>query len=124
MNAVPADALTALPPYFYFWIVSAAYQAFMSRTGPSNPGSKPIPVGAPNCLMVGAADAASPISPLRPCASHTPVHNTPTQGLTFVFSGEMESTSRGQAEDLVKRYGGCVRARARSYCARARRSKR
>ena len=64
----PADALTALPHYFFYWIVSAAYQAFMSRTGPSNPGSKPIPVGAPNCLMVGAADAASPISPPRRCS--------------------------------------------------------
>jgi len=52
----------------------------MQRTGPLNPGSKPIPVGAPNCLL----------------------------GLTFVFSGDMDSTPRDQAEETVKRYGGRV----------------
>jgi hypothetical protein len=32
----------------------AAYHAFLTRAGPANPGSKPIPVGAPNCLLVRA----------------------------------------------------------------------
>ncbi|KAI8618709.1 replication factor RFC1 C terminal domain-containing protein [Chytriomyces sp. MP71] len=48
--------------------------------GPSAPGSKEIPVGAPNCLV----------------------------GLTFVFTGELSSITRDDAQDLVKRYGGRV----------------
>lgn len=51
---------------------------FFQRVGPANPHSKPIPVGQANCL----AD------------------------LTFVFTGELDSTPRMEAEDLVKRYGG------------------
>ncbi|RKP25306.1 replication factor RFC1 C terminal domain-containing protein, partial [Syncephalis pseudoplumigaleata] len=51
-----------------------------ARTGPSAPGSKEIPVGAPNCL----------------------------KGLTFVFTGELSSIAREDATDLVKRYGGRV----------------
>jgi replication factor C subunit 1 len=49
--------------------------------GPIAPGSKEIPVGQPNCLA----------------------------GLTFVFTGELESLSREEASDLAKRYGGYVR---------------
>jgi replication factor C subunit 1 len=49
--------------------------------GPSAPGSKEIPVGQPNCLA----------------------------GLTFVFTGELDSLSREEASDLAKRYGGYVR---------------
>lgn len=57
-----------------------AYMNFKARTGPVAPHSKPIPVGAPNCLA----------------------------NQTFVFTGELESTPRNEAEDLVKRYGGRV----------------
>ncbi|EGF81020.1 hypothetical protein BATDEDRAFT_653, partial [Batrachochytrium dendrobatidis JAM81] len=48
--------------------------------GPRNSGSRPLPVGADNCLT----------------------------GLAFVFTGEMPSFSREDATDLVKRYGGRV----------------
>ncbi|KAK0551426.1 DNA replication factor C complex subunit Rfc1 [Tilletia horrida] len=50
------------------------------RTGPSNPGGKPIPEGKPNCL----------------------------NGLTFVFTGELETIDREQATELVRRYGARV----------------
>ncbi|GAA6025941.1 hypothetical protein JCM10207_004487, partial [Rhodosporidiobolus poonsookiae] len=50
------------------------------KTGPVAPGSKEIPIGEPNCLA----------------------------GLTFVFTGELESLSREEAQDLAKRYGGRV----------------
>ncbi|KCV67882.1 hypothetical protein H696_05611 [Fonticula alba] len=56
-----------------------AYKAL--KTGPSNPGSKPVPAGAPDCL----------------------------KGIAFVFTGELESTDREVAEQLVKRCGGFVR---------------
>ncbi|WWC66667.1 uncharacterized protein I206_100571 [Kwoniella pini CBS 10737] len=49
-------------------------------SGPKNPGSREIPEGAPDCLA----------------------------GLTFVFTGEMESLSRDDAIELVKRYSGKV----------------
>ncbi|KAI9190770.1 replication factor RFC1 C terminal domain-containing protein, partial [Polychytrium aggregatum] len=49
-------------------------------TGPVAPGSKDIPVGAENCLA----------------------------GLSFVFTGELSSISREDAQDLIKRYGGRV----------------
>ncbi|OCF36183.1 replication factor C subunit 1 [Kwoniella heveanensis BCC8398] len=48
--------------------------------GPKNPGSKEIPEGAPDCLA----------------------------GLTFVFTGELESLGRDEAQELVKRYSGKV----------------
>ncbi|GAA6020636.1 hypothetical protein JCM11491_001129 [Sporobolomyces phaffii] len=54
--------------------------SFKPRAGPANPGSKEIPVGEENCLA----------------------------GLTFVFTGELESLSREDGQDLVKRYGGRV----------------
>lgn len=50
------------------------------RAGPSNPGSKVIPEGAPNCLG----------------------------GLTIVFTGELESLGRDEATSLAKRYGAWV----------------
>ncbi|GAA5883791.1 hypothetical protein JCM16303_002375 [Sporobolomyces ruberrimus] len=53
---------------------------FKPRAGPAAPGSKEIPVGEENCLA----------------------------GLTFVFTGELESLSREDGQDLVKRYGGRV----------------
>ncbi|KAH8115675.1 DNA replication factor C, large subunit [Phellopilus nigrolimitatus] len=49
-------------------------------SGPSAPGSKSIPDGAPNCLA----------------------------GLAFVFTGELSSFSREEAVDLAKRFGGRV----------------
>lgn len=49
--------------------------------GPSNPGSKEIPVPKdPNCLA----------------------------GLSFVFTGELSSLAREEAVELAKRYGGYV----------------
>ncbi|GAA5961951.1 hypothetical protein JCM8115_001625 [Rhodotorula mucilaginosa] len=53
---------------------------FKPRAGPAAPGSKEIPVGDEGCLA----------------------------GLTFVFTGELESLSREAGQDLVKRYGGRV----------------
>lgn len=56
------------------------YREYLQKrsTGPIAPGSKEIPQGAPGCLL----------------------------GLTFVFTGELESLSREEAQDLVKRHGG------------------
>ncbi|PWN47197.1 DNA replication factor C, large subunit [Violaceomyces palustris] len=48
--------------------------------GPINPGSKEVPVGAPNCLA----------------------------GLTIVFTGELESLGREESVELAKRYGAKV----------------
>jgi len=77
-----ARALTTAFVAFYAGLPHAhsGGRDFFQRVGPANPHSKPIPVGQPNCL----AD------------------------LTFVFTGELDSTPRMEAEDLVKRYGGCA----------------
>ncbi|KAG8852748.1 hypothetical protein FRB91_006029 [Serendipita sp. 411] len=48
--------------------------------GPVAPGSKSIPVGEPNCLG----------------------------GLALVFTGELDSISREEAQDLAKRYGARI----------------
>ena len=48
--------------------------------GPSAPGSKEVPDGAPNALA----------------------------GLAFVFTGELSAFSRDEAVELAKRFGGCV----------------
>ncbi|RPB04537.1 DNA replication factor C, large subunit [Choiromyces venosus 120613-1] len=58
------------------------YRNFMQRqnTGPTAPGSKEIPVGEENCLT----------------------------GLTFVFTGILESLSREDGQQLVKKYGGKI----------------
>lgn len=68
---------------------SPSYAAILARraAGPAAPGSKQIPAGEPNCLA----------------------------GLAFVFTGELDSLSREEAADLVKRYGGYVR-HPPSYC--------
>ncbi|PJF18011.1 hypothetical protein PSACC_02150 [Paramicrosporidium saccamoebae] len=60
----------------------SGFRHYMQRkaAGPIAPGSKEIPQGAPNCLA----------------------------GLTFVFTGELDSLSREDAQDLVKRYGGRI----------------
>ncbi|TPX38378.1 hypothetical protein SmJEL517_g00196 [Synchytrium microbalum] len=52
--------------------------------GPAAPGSKPIPEGAENCLLVGISN------------------------LTFVFTGDLSSISRDDAKQLVERYGARV----------------
>ncbi|XP_037773118.1 replication factor C subunit 1-like [Penaeus monodon] len=52
----------------------AAYLKFLQRSGPSNPGSKEIPEGEPDCL----------------------------QGLVFVLSGVYESLDREEASELIK----------------------
>lgn len=59
---------------------SFAMIAAKRAAGPVAPGSKEIPYGEPNCLA----------------------------GLTFVFTGELESMARSEAAELVQRYGGCV----------------
>lgn len=51
-----------------------------AAAGPSNPGSKEVPEGKPNCLA----------------------------GLTFVFTGQLESLAREDGQNLVKRYGAKV----------------
>ncbi|KAH0562640.1 hypothetical protein GP486_002680 [Trichoglossum hirsutum] len=57
------------------------YRAQAERSGPPpGAGSKGIPAGAENCLA----------------------------GLTFVFTGILDSISREEAQELVKRYGGKV----------------
>ncbi|XP_015119781.1 replication factor C subunit 1 [Diachasma alloeum] len=61
---------------------SVLYQAYLARGGARNPGSKPIPEGAPNCLA----------------------------GLSFVLTGVFESLEREEASDLIKKYGGRVTA--------------
>ncbi len=64
--------------------VSESYHSWAAKAKalatPSAPGSKPVPDGAPNCLA----------------------------GLTFVFTGELTAFAREEAQELVKRYGGCV----------------
>ncbi|EST09459.1 DNA replication factor RFC1, C-terminal [Kalmanozyma brasiliensis GHG001] len=70
--AAPAPAAGNKPN----WREMAAKRA----AGPSNPGSKEIPQGAPNCLA----------------------------GLTLVFTGELSSISRDEATDLAKRYGARI----------------
>ena len=57
-----------------------AARAARAAAGPKDPGSKEIPEGAPDCLS----------------------------GLTFVFTGELESLGRDDAAELVKRYSGKV----------------
>lgn len=58
------------------------YNAFIKKkqSGPSAPGTKPLPTGALNCLL----------------------------GLTFVFTGELSSISRDNILDIVKGLGGRV----------------
>jgi len=53
---------------------------WQKNSSATNPGSKPIPVGKPNCLG----------------------------GLTFVLTGQYESLPREDAADLIKKYGGRV----------------
>ncbi|KAL7281894.1 hypothetical protein ACG7TL_003360 [Trametes sanguinea] len=72
-SATPVDDKSAKKPNWY------AMKA--ARAGPSNPGSKEIPLPKdPNCLA----------------------------GLSFVFTGELNSLSRDEAVELAKRYGGRV----------------
>ncbi|XP_068241805.1 replication factor C subunit 1 [Palaemon carinicauda] len=58
----------------------ASYLKFLQRSGPSNPGSKIIPEGKPECL----------------------------QGLVFVSTGVLESLDREEVSELIKKYGGKV----------------
>ena len=58
----------------------SSYRAYLQRSGPANPGSKPIPEGKPDCLS----------------------------GLTFVITGELDSLYRDQASSLIQRWGGRV----------------
>lgn len=56
------------------------YQKFQKRAGPSNPGSKEIPKGKPNCLA----------------------------GMTFVLTGVFESMEKDEAAQVIKDFGGRV----------------
>ena len=56
------------------------YRAYLNRAGPSAPGSKTIPDGAPGCMT----------------------------GLTFVITGVLESLDRDEAKELIVKYGGKV----------------
>lgn len=56
------------------------YKQFQKRAGPSNPGSKEIPKGKPNCLA----------------------------GLAFVLTGVYESMERDEAAAVIKDLGGRV----------------
>jgi replication factor C subunit 1 len=63
-----------------------------SRPGPQAQGSKELPVGNEECLTV------------LPILLHLLIK----KGLTFVFTGILESIDRDDAVNLVKRYGGKV----------------
>ena len=56
------------------------YRAYLNRSGPSAPGSKPIPEGELGCMI----------------------------GLTFVITGVLESLEREDAQELIQKYGGKV----------------
>ncbi|KAJ1953514.1 DNA replication factor C complex subunit Rfc1, partial [Linderina pennispora] len=56
------------------------YSKMKAGNAPLNPGSKEIPVGRPGCF----------------------------EGMTFVVTGNLESLSREEMEDLIKSYGGRV----------------
>ena len=58
------------------------YKDYLQRTGPENLGSKEIPQGSPNCL----------------------------NGLTLVFTGELDNIGRDSAVEAAKRYGAKVTA--------------
>ncbi len=77
-----------------------AWLASKDRGPPPKAGQKPVPVGAPGCLSYGGGGPASQ-------AKHGLGRSNP-HPLTFVLSGVLESLERGQAEDLIKRYGGKV----------------
>ncbi|KAG7200969.1 hypothetical protein KM043_003328 [Ampulex compressa] len=59
---------------------TALYQQYLQRGGARNPGSKPIPEGAENCLI----------------------------GLSFLITGVLDSLEREEAEELIKKYGGRI----------------
>ncbi|EJD42440.1 DNA replication factor C, large subunit [Auricularia subglabra TFB-10046 SS5] len=79
-KAVDEDKPKPKNKYVPFPCVGFAAVHAARAAGPSAPGSKPVPEGEPNCLA----------------------------GLTFVFTGELSSLAREEAQDLAKRYGGRV----------------
>ena len=53
----------------------------MRRDGPKNPGSKPIPIGKPDCFS----------------------------GLKFLMTGVLDSMDRDECKKIVEKYGGsCI----------------
>ncbi|CAG0921332.1 unnamed protein product, partial [Notodromas monacha] len=56
------------------------YQKYLQRSGPRNPGTKTVPEGTENCF----------------------------QGLSFVITGVMESLTREEMEEIVKKHNGKV----------------
>ena len=63
-----------------FMLCSWAAKKAAQLAGPVAHGSKEVPNGAPDCLA----------------------------GLSFVFTGELNSFSRDEASDVAKRFGGFV----------------
>lgn len=58
----------------------SSYRAYLSRAGPPQLGLKELPIGAPDCL----------------------------KGKKFLITGVLDSLTRDQAEELIRRYGGDV----------------
>ncbi len=56
------------------------YAAYMRREGPKNPGSKPVPIGKPNCFS----------------------------GLKFLTTGVLDSLDRDECKRIIEKYGGSV----------------
>lgn len=56
------------------------YAAYMRREGPKNPGSKPIPIGKPNCFA----------------------------GLKFLTTGVLDSLDRDECKRIIEKYGGHI----------------
>ena len=58
-----------------------AFLSFINRSGPANPGSKEVPIGAEGCF----------------------------EGLCFVITGVMDSLTSEEIREIVSKYGGrCV----------------
>lgn len=56
------------------------YAAYMRRDGPKNPGSKPVPIGKPDCFA----------------------------GLKFLVTGVLNSLDRDECKRIVEKYGGSI----------------
>lgn len=68
---------------------AASYQFWLSRDQiPDKKGQKPLPEGKPGCLS----------------------------GKVFIITGILESLEREEAEQLIKKYGGCVFILNQSHC--------
>jgi len=85
LSSKPTEQTPTKPPTLQKAASSSAsrgqqYRAYLNRAGPSAPGSKTIPEGAPGCMT----------------------------GLTFVITGVLESLERDETKELIEKYGGKV----------------